>query len=132
MDDRQAVGQRLDRRGQRQGEEVGADREQQVVARQRLADGGAEPGQDTAEERMRGGKRGSAGDRLAIDRRAEQLGERSQLVMGPAVRHRVAGDDHRPAGAGEQGGGGLYRGRVAAQPGRDPGRRSEVERRFVL
>ena len=48
-----------------------------------------------AEQRMRGRERRRVRHELGIDRRADQLGQRDQLRMRAALRHRVAGDDDR-------------------------------------
>ena len=80
-----------------------------------------------AEQRMRGRERGGARHELGIDRRADQFGERDQLGMGAALRHGIAGDDHRALGLREQRAGGGDRGGIAAHARRDPRRRHQVE-----
>ena len=81
---------------------------------------------------MRGRKRRRVGHELGIDRRADQLRERHQLGMRPALRHRVAGDDHRALGGGEHVGGRFDRRPITPQPRRDTRRRHQIELAFRL
>ena len=91
------------------------------------ADRRRQPHHGAAKQRMGGGEGGGVGDALGIDRGAEGLGERHQLAMGAALRHRVAGDDQRPLGARQQCRRRGDRRAVAAHPRRHPRRRSQIE-----
>ncbi len=127
MDDRQPCGHRLDLGGQRQREEIAADREQQIMLLQDGPDSRRQARHGAAEQRMRGREAGGVGDALGIHRGAEHLGELRQLGVGAALRHGIAGDDHRARRHGEQLRRGLERGTVAAQARRHPRRRAEID-----
>ena len=58
MDNAEALGNRFDGRGKRQGEEIAADGEQNVVLGQGLGDDRGEPGHGAAEKGM--GRRNDA------------------------------------------------------------------------
>ncbi len=127
MNELDARRHRIDVGRQRQREQIAADREQHVVLVEHLAHVGREPDHGPAKQRMRGRKRRRVRHELGIDRRAEELGELDQLGMRAALRHRVAGHDHRTLGAREQGRGRFDRRAVAAQPRRDAGGREEID-----
>ena len=86
MDDREVLRHRLDLAGQRQGEQVGADRDQQVVLRQHATDRLRQPHQRAAIQRMRRREHRPAGHALVIDRRAQRLGQRHQFPQRIALR----------------------------------------------
>ncbi len=78
-------------------------------------------------KRMRSRERGGVGNEFDIDRRGNRLGQRDQLLVRPALRHGVAGNDNRALGLGEQFGGGGDRGGVAAYPRRHARRFEQVD-----
>ena len=127
MNERDAGRHRIDIGRQRQREQIGADREQHVVVFKHLARRRRESCHLTAEERMRRRIRRRVGHELGIDRRAEKLGELDQFLGGVALRHRVAGHDHRPLGARENVGRRLDRCAVAAGARRDACRCHQVD-----
>jgi hypothetical protein len=67
-----------------------------------------------AKQRMRRRKRCGRRHQFAIDRRADQFGKFDQFRMRLRSRHRVACDDQRAFGFGENGGGVFDRRRIAA------------------
>ena len=127
MDQRQCRRHRIDVGRQRQCEQVAADREQHVVLFEDFADRPLHPRHAAAKQRMRRRERGRARHELGVDRRADEFGELDQLGMRAAVRHGIAGDDQRPLRLREHRGGFRDRGRIAAQPRRDPRRRQQVD-----
>ena len=68
---------------------------------------------------MRGRKRSRARHEFGVHGRAKELRKFDQFGMTTALRHRIAGHDHRALGAREQGRGRIDRRAVAAQPRRD-------------
>jgi hypothetical protein len=111
----------------RQREQVAADREQHVVLIEHLAHVGGEADHRAAKQRMRGGKRGRARHELGIDGSAQELRELDEFGVRPALRHRIAGHDHRTLGLGKQDRGRLHRRAVAAQARRHARRREQVD-----
>jgi hypothetical protein len=127
MDDRHAGRDRLRLRRQRPGEEIAADREQEVVLLEHRKHRVRQPHHGAAEQRVRGRERRGARHRLRVDRRPDQLGEFDQLRVRAALRHRVARHDQRPLGLGDQRRRLSDRRSVAAGARRDAGRCHQVE-----
>ena len=98
----------------RQREQVATDREQHVVLIEHLAHVGGETDHRATKQWVRGGKRRRAGHELGIDGSAQGSASSASSAC-PALRHRIAGHDHRTLGLGEQDGGRLHRRAVAAQ-----------------
>ena len=127
MNERQALRPRVDVRRQRPGEQIAADGKQQIVLIQHFAHAGLGARHRSAIERMRCRKRRGVGDEFDIDRRADGLGERGKLLVRAALRHGIAGDDHRPLSLGQQFGGSRHRVGVAAHPRRDACRFKQID-----
>jgi len=132
MNELQARRNRLDLGRQRPGEHVAADREQQVVAVEHLADALLRAGHRTAIERMRGGERRGVRHELGVDRRTDQFRQCGELLVRAALRHGIAGDDDGALGLGQQIGGGVDRVDVAAHARRDAGRLLQIDVGVVL
>ena len=118
---------RIDVGRQRQREQIAADREQHVVLVEHLADIGREPDHGAAKQRMRGRKRRRARHEFGVDGRAEEFRKLDQFGMSAALRHRVAGHDHRTLGVREQRRGRIDRRAIAAQARRDARGRKKVD-----
>jgi len=127
MDDREAWRHRVHVVGQREGEEVAAHREEQVVAHQEGADRRAEPRHGPRVERV--GEREAAGGRDALGhhRSADELGQLDELGKRVAVGDRVARDQEGPLGPREERRRLGDRRAVADDPPRHTRRRAEVE-----
>ena len=82
MDELHAGRHRLDLRRQRPGEQVAADREQQIVLVEHLAHAVLRARHRAAVERMRGRERGGVRHELGVDRRADQLRRAPQAPCG--------------------------------------------------
>ena len=95
MDDGKTRRNGLDFRRQRHREEIGADGEEQVVLREGLADLRGETGDGTAEQRMGAGKGCRVVHALEMHGSADRLGELDEFRQRAALRHAVAGQDHR-------------------------------------
>jgi hypothetical protein len=76
---------------------------------------------------MRRRKRCCRRHELAIDRRAQEFGEFNEFGMRFRARHRIAGNDQRPLGFGEDRCRLFHRRRVSAHLGGDPRRRQQID-----
>ena len=119
MDDRHALGQRLDFARQRQRKDIGADRDEQIMVLHRRVDRRAKPGQRPAIERMGGGEVAPAGDGFVIDRCAQRFGEGDDLGKGATLSNCVAHHQHGRFRLCHQGAGAGDRFKVAADGGAD-------------
>jgi hypothetical protein len=105
------------------GEDVGADDQERVALLERAAHAGRRREQTTAPERVVAREAGAPIDRLAVDARAQELGQRGQLGHRAGAGHAVARDDDRIRGAGQELGG------MQDRPGLGPALRGDRRRR---
>ncbi len=106
------------------GEDVRADDQERIALLQRLPDADRRREETASPERMRAREVRAPVDRLAVDPRAQQLGQRGQFRDGLSARHAVAGDDDRGASSRQELGGVSERRGVGPAPRGDRRRAS--------